>query len=132
MQKGDFIQVIQKSDKMDLRAPDTMEVRLLASTSRGSSIHCTLQPGQMSLAGKHQMIEEIWYFVQGQGEMWLKRGNDEREEIVSSGTCLTIPPETHFQVRNTSSEPLCCVIVTMPPWPGEQEWVRVSDHWQSQ
>ncbi|MBV9227755.1 MAG: cupin, partial [Chloroflexi bacterium] len=53
----------------------------------------------------------------------------EREEAVIPGTCFTIPVATHFQVRNTGSIPLCFIIVTMPPWPGEQEWVRVTDHW---
>jgi mannose-6-phosphate isomerase-like protein (cupin superfamily) len=117
---------------MDTRAPDQTEIRLLANLSRGSSVHCTLQPGQTSLAGKHQTVEEIWYALQGQGEIWLKRGEQEWEETVFPGTCVSIPKETHFQVRNTSTEQLCFVIVTMPPWPGEQEWLRVADHWSSE
>jgi mannose-6-phosphate isomerase-like protein (cupin superfamily) len=27
-------------------------------------------------------------------------------------------------------EPLMFIIVTMPPWPGDQEAVRVDDHWK--
>src|SRR5438105_2464405 len=129
MQNSDLFQIKRLSEKMDHLAPDGTEIRLLASMNRGSAVHCTLQMGQTSLAGKHQAIEEIWYVVQGQGKMWLKQSNEEREEIVSPGTCLTIPAQTHFQVCNTGSEPLCFVIVTMPPWPGEQGWVRVEDHW---
>jgi mannose-6-phosphate isomerase-like protein (cupin superfamily) len=114
---------------LDTLAPDQTEIRLLVSLERGSSVHCTLQPGQTSLAGKHRTVEEIWYTLQGQGEIWLKRGELEREEAVSPGSCVGIPPDTSFQVRNTSASALCFLIVTLPPWPGEQEWVRVADHW---
>ena len=124
------MQIKHVPEHMDIQAPDQTEIRLLASLSRGSCVHCTLQPGQASLAGKHQTVEEMWYTLQGQGEIWLKRGEEEREETVSPGTCVAIPSETHFQVRNTSSELLRFGIVTMPPWPGEQEWVRVADHWE--
>ena len=42
---------------------------------------------------------------------------------------MTIPTGAHFQFRTTGPEPLCFVMCTMPPWPGEQEAVRVPDHW---
>ena len=48
---------------------------------------------------------------------------------VEPGTALTIPTGAHFQFRTTGPEPLCFVMCTMPPWPGEQEAVRVPDHW---
>jgi mannose-6-phosphate isomerase-like protein (cupin superfamily) len=129
MQESDVVQIKQVAEKMDVRAPDMTEIRLLTNVSRGSAVHCTLQAGQTSLAGRHETIEEIWYCIEGQGDVWLKRDNAEREEEVVAGTCFTIPVGTYFQVRNTGSGPLCFVIVTMPPWPGEQEWVRVKDHW---
>jgi mannose-6-phosphate isomerase-like protein (cupin superfamily) len=80
----------------------------------------------------HQTIGEIWYCIQGQGEVWLKQGDQERQEAVYPGICFTIPEGVHFQVRNIGSEPLCFIITTMPPWPGEYEWIRVEDHWPTQ
>ena len=49
--------------------------------------------------------------------------------LTAFGVCLTIPPGTSFQFRNTGWEPLCFIITTMPPWPGPEEAVRVTDHW---
>ena len=45
------------------------------------------------------------------------------------GTAHSIPLGTQFQFRNPGATPLVVVIVTMPPWPGEDEAVRVPDHW---
>lgn len=129
MEEIAHIQINQLPVEMDVQAPDMTEIRLLASVNRGSMVHCTLLPDQVSLAGVHQTVEEIWYVLQGQGEVWLQRENEQREEKINPDVCFTIPVGTRFQVRNTGSEPLHCIIVTMPPWPGEQEWVRVVDHW---
>mgnify|MGYP002147177471 CR=1 FL=1 len=56
---------------------------------------------------------------------------DGREQVVPllPGTAHTIPLGAHFQFRNPGAEPLAFVIVTMPPWPGMDEAVRVTDHW---
>ena len=42
---------------------------------------------------------------------------------------MTIPLGTHFQFRNLGRVPMAFVIVTMPPWPGEDEAYRVPDFW---
>lgn len=55
-----------------------------------------------------------------------------RVEIVDlhPGVCLTIPLGTHFQFRSLSDGPLAAIGVTMPPWPGDGEAVRVSGNWE--
>jgi mannose-6-phosphate isomerase-like protein (cupin superfamily) len=113
----------------DVLAPDGSEIRLLGEISGGSFCHCTLPPGETSLAVKHRSVEEIWYFLSGSGEVWRKLG--EEEEVVETrvGLALTIPLGTHFQFRNVGTEPLTFVIATIPAWPGEQEAERVADHW---
>ena len=113
-------------------APDQSQIRPLLSTQRGSVAHCTLPPHGISLAVRHKTIEEIWYFLQGQGQVWRQQGDRAEIVEVGPGICLTIPTGTHFQFRNTGEEPLCFLIATMPPWPGEQEAVRVQDHWPGQ
>jgi mannose-6-phosphate isomerase-like protein (cupin superfamily) len=133
MQKDEAIQIKQLSENMDERAQDITEIRWLARTNKCTAVHCTLQPGQISLAGMLQTVEEVWYCIQGQGKVWPKQGNQEGKEVeVYPGICFTNPEGTHFQVRNTGSESLCFILVTMPPWPGEQGWVRVTDHWLTQ
>ena len=48
---------------------------------------------------------------------------------VAPGVSLSIPLETHFQLRNDAYEPLAAVAVTMPPWPGEDEAYLVEGKW---
>jgi mannose-6-phosphate isomerase-like protein (cupin superfamily) len=113
----------------DVIAPDGCEVRILAQTPRGSMAHFTLGSGEVSRAVAHRTVEEVWYFLAGQGRMWRRLG--EREEIVdvASGVSLSIPLGTHFQLRNDGDEPLAAVAVTMPPWPGEDEAYFVAGRW---
>jgi mannose-6-phosphate isomerase-like protein (cupin superfamily) len=119
----------QLGEAYDVLAPDTSEIRLLVSTTRGSLAHGTLPPGRVSLAVVHRTVEEVWYVTAGRGQVWRKQGGSEEVVEVEPGTALTIPTGVHFQFRTTGSEPLCFVMCTMPSWPGEQEAVRVPDHW---
>jgi mannose-6-phosphate isomerase-like protein (cupin superfamily) len=121
----------QVSQQMDDRAPDMTEIRFLASMQRGSMVHCTLPVARTSQAGKHQSVEEMWYVAQGEGALWRQNEQEEREERLVAGMCFTITAGTVFQVRNSGNEPLVCIIVTMPPWPGVQEWERAQDHWMT-
>jgi mannose-6-phosphate isomerase-like protein (cupin superfamily) len=109
----------------DLLAPDTSEIRLLLQTAGGSLCHCTLPVGATSKAVQHKTVDEIWYFLSGQGQMWRKL--DQKEEIVEvhAGTSLTIPVGTTFQFHNKGSEPLSFLCLTMPPWPGPDEALLV-------
>jgi mannose-6-phosphate isomerase-like protein (cupin superfamily) len=119
----------QLAEDHDVVAPDGSEIRLLVATKRGSMVHATLPPGHVSLAIMHRTVHEFWYITAGRGQLWRKQG--EREEIVdlAPGTALSIPVGTHFQFRTVGAEPLQFVLCTMPPWPGEQEAVRVPDYW---
>lgn len=119
----------QPAEACDVIAPDGSEIRFLPQVKGGSMVHCTLPPGAVSLAVTHKTVDELWYVLAGAGEMW--RRQDGREEVVPllPGTAHAIPLGTHFQFRNPGKEPLAFVIVTMPPWPGMDEAVRVADHW---
>jgi mannose-6-phosphate isomerase-like protein (cupin superfamily) len=114
----------------DAVAPDGSAVRVLLALTRGGLAHFQLAPGQTSRAVAHKTVEEIWYFVEGHGEMWLKTG--EREEIVTvdPGICVSIPAGTHFQFRALGMDPLAAVGVTMPPWPGAGEAYPVEGAWR--
>lgn len=118
------------AERHDALAPDGSEIRLLPRLAGGSMVHCTLPPDAVSLAVTHRTVDEFWYVLAGTGELWRRQG--EREEIVplAPHTAHSIPLGTHFQFRNPGAEPLRLVIVTMPPWPGPDEAVRVADHWR--
>ncbi|MBN1402537.1 MAG: cupin domain-containing protein [Anaerolineae bacterium] len=111
-------------------APDGSEIRILAQTTRGSMVHCTLPPGGVSRAVAHHQVEELWYCLSGQGEVWRQLGQGEEIVAVSPGWSLSIPTGARFQFRNTGDEALAFVIVTLPPWPGEQEAFPVEGVWQ--
>lgn len=113
----------------DVLAPDGSEVRILASTERGSMAHFTLPPGQVSVAVAHCSVEEIWYIIAGQGLMWRKSGDMESVTELNAGLSLTIPVGTEFQFRNNGEQALMAVAVTMPPWPGMDEAVFVDGKW---
>lgn len=154
-----MIRVDQPFDTMrlpaarDVVAPDGSDVRVLLRRPGGSMAHFELAGGRTSRAMVHRTVDEIWYILRGQGEMWRRQaggagqpgeagqaaeagqadrlGRAGREETVplEPGVCLSIPVGTHFQFRSTGDGPLAAVAVTMPPWPGEGEAREVSGAW---
>ena len=114
----------------DAIAPDGSEVRLLGASARGSVAAFRLMPGAVSKAVAHRTVEEIWYFIAGQGRMWRRLGVAEEVTEVGPGVSVTIPTGTHFQFRCDGGKPLEAVAVTMPPWPGEDEAYPVAGKWE--
>ena len=113
----------------DAVAPDGSDVRVLLGLPGGTVAQFELGPGAVSVAVRHRTVEEIWYVVSGWGAMW--RRDSESDEIVEidAGVCLTIPVGTEFQFRCDGDAPLRIVAVTMPPWPGDGEAIRVAGRW---
>ena len=119
----------QRSTLPDVMAPDGSEVRLLASSSRGSMAQFTLAPGAVSKAVAHRTVEEVWLVISGHGRMWRKLGELVETVDLQPGTSIAIPVGASFQFRNDGDCPLECVGVTMPPWPGMQEAYEVPGLW---
>jgi mannose-6-phosphate isomerase-like protein (cupin superfamily) len=120
---------MQLPDAPDAVAPDGSDVRVLLRLGRGSMAHFELAAGRVSRAVTHRSVDEIWYVLAGQGQMW--RRHAERQETVPlrPGTCVSIPAGTHFQFRSAGDDPLAAVGVTMPPWPGVDEAYDVPGAW---
>ena len=121
----------QLKETHDVLAPDGSEIRVLVATSRGSMVHGTLHPGQVSRAIVHREVDEVWYITAGQGEVWRKLGDDEQVIPVRPGSALSIPVGTHFQCRTIGTEPFRFVMCTMPPWPGAHEAIPVPGRWDA-
>jgi len=113
----------------DAIAPDGSEVRLLATTQRGSMAQFSLSAGGVSVAVCHRTVEEVWYFTSGRGRLWRKSRKAEETIDVYPGVSISIPVGTHFQFRCNGSEPLQAIGVTMPPWPGSDEAFVVTGIW---
>jgi mannose-6-phosphate isomerase-like protein (cupin superfamily) len=116
-------------ESLDVIAPDGSDVRILLSLAGGGMAHFELEAGKTSVAVAHRTVEEIWYFLSGQGEMWRKLGDYVEVTAVGPGICITIPLGTHFQFRAFEGAPLSAIGVTMPPWPGEGEAYFVAGMW---
>jgi mannose-6-phosphate isomerase-like protein (cupin superfamily) len=110
-------------------APDGSDVRILLGLAMGGMAHFELGAGQVAQAVTHHSVEEIWFVVSGMGEMWRKQ--DAHEEVITlePGVCLTIPLGTHFQFRASAKSHVAAIGITMPPWPGEGEAIKVPGPW---
>jgi mannose-6-phosphate isomerase-like protein (cupin superfamily) len=127
---NDF-ETMQLPAQRDVVAPDGSDVRILLGLAGGGMAQFELAPGQTSMAVTHRTVEEIWLCMSGRGEMWRKQGDREEVVALEPGVCLTIPLGTHFQFRALGDCPLVALGVTMPPWPGEGEALRVPGKWQA-
>jgi mannose-6-phosphate isomerase-like protein (cupin superfamily) len=103
----------------DVVAPDGSDVRVLLQLGRGGMAHFELGADRVSRAVAHHSVEEIWYILRGQGQMWRRQAEREETVTLEPGTCVSIPAGTHFQFRSSGAGPLAVVGVTMPPWPGD-------------
>ena len=119
----------QLPEARDVVAPDGSDVRILLQLDRGGMAHFELAAGRVSQAVTHHSVDEIWYVLRGQGQMWRRQAGREETVPLEPGTCVSIPAGTHFQFRSTSAGPLAVVGVTMPPWPGPGEAYEVPGAW---
>ena len=110
-------------------APDGSDVRVLLGLAGGGMAEFELGAGKVSAAVTHRTIEEIWYVLEGRGEMWRRQGSQEEVITLEPGVCLTIPQDVHFQFRALGDAALRVLGVTMPPWPGENEAIAVTGPW---
>ena len=121
----------QLVEENDTFAIDGSQIRILTQTQNGSMVHCRLGPGHKTKAVTHRTVDELRYYITGEGEFWRKNEATGHEEItnVKPGIAISNPVGTHFQYRNTGNEDLDCIIVVMPPWPGDDEVKEVKGKW---
>ena len=113
----------------DTTAPDGSEIRFLVdhrhSAQQASLVEVTLPSGQVSRPVWHRTVEEIWYILEGSGQVWRcpPGGSPESAapEPVSPGDALTIPTRWRFQFSADEEGPLRFLCYTAPPWPGPEE-----------
>jgi mannose-6-phosphate isomerase-like protein (cupin superfamily) len=125
----------------DAIAPDGSEIRLLVDEhhgiSRASACEVTLPAGATSKPVCHRTVEEIWYILDGHGEVWRAApGSDvaqSRPVAVERGDTLTIPCQWRFQFRASAGGPLRFLCFSAPPWPGFDEAEPASEggYWPS-
>ncbi|MBO0687635.1 MAG: cupin domain-containing protein [Candidatus Dormibacteraeota bacterium] len=111
------------ADTPDTTAPDGSDIYLLVTDARQASlVEVRLAAGRTSTPVRHRTVEEIWYFLAGQGRVWRQPPEGDPEITdVHPGAVLRIPTGWAFQFRAGPTEELRFLCYTSPPWPGEQE-----------
>lgn len=122
-----------RAEQPDATAPDGSEIRFLIDRrhhARGASVvEVTLPPGQVSRPVWHRTVEEMWYILEGYGQVWrcppdtdpFPEKSREESLAVQPGDALTIPTGWRFQFSATPAAPLRFLCITIPPWPGPEE-----------
>ena len=121
----------RRAQQPDATAPDGSEIRLLSdgrhAATKSSMVEVTLPAGQVSRPVYHRTVEEIWYILEGEGQVWRCPQDADAESVppqrVSPGDALVIPTGWRFQFAAALEGPLRFLCHTTPPWPGEDEAV---------
>ncbi len=116
----------RRSPAPDAVAPDGSEIRFLLDARRlargASMVEVVLPPGQVSRPVYHRTVEELWYILEGTGQVWRCPPEIDPTQVapttVQPGDALTIPTGWLFQFSAASAAALRFLCVTLPPWPG--------------
>src|SRR5581483_5300019 len=115
---------MNRREPPDAIAPDgSLIYYRVGDARRASLVEVVLPSARASRSVRHRTVEEIWYFLAGEGEVWLRDPATALATItpVGPGDRLVIPTGHHFQFRATGREDLRFLCYTSPPWPGEHE-----------
>ncbi len=112
--------------EVDAIAPDGSAIRLLATETQGATraslCEVRLAPGAVSRPVSHRSVEEIWYVLEGRGQVWRCPPEAEADPVdVEPGDALVIPTGWRFQFRADPDAALRFLCFTVPPWPGPDE-----------
>ena len=119
----------------DAIAPDGSEIRLLLDerhhAHKASMVEVGLPAGQVSRPVRHRQVEEVWYVLEGRGQVWRCPPDADPKSVpplsVARGDALNIPTGWSFQFSAARDASLRFLCVTIPPWPGEDEAVPAAE-----
>lgn len=109
---------------------DGSEIRVMPGINGVESVHCRLLKHQVIKASRHKTVSQIWYVLDGTGDIWLKDTSG-KESItpLKKGVAITVPLGFAFQFRNTGTSNLDIFIVNTTQWSGAGELIPVANHW---
>lgn len=77
-----------------LSPSSTSEIRLLPSFPEGEIVHATAFADQASEPGSIEGFGELFYILEGKGELWRATGELESLTQLTARRCVTILPES--------------------------------------
>jgi mannose-6-phosphate isomerase-like protein (cupin superfamily) len=81
-------------------------------TSKHSVAEATLEPGQTTERHYHRESEEVYFILEGEGDMEL----DGEAARVTAGDAIPIAPGAWHTLRNTEDRPLRLLCTCAPPY----------------
>jgi mannose-6-phosphate isomerase-like protein (cupin superfamily) len=118
------IDVYDLKSQPDYTAPDGSNIWLLGNEPAGGAALCTLASGRASAPVRHRTVEELWYVVDGYGEIARRHGDrDPFIDQLKPGVCVDVGTGITFQFRALGDYDLTLLLLTMPAWPGSDEAV---------
>jgi mannose-6-phosphate isomerase-like protein (cupin superfamily) len=82
-----------------------------------SIAHAVLQPGAASLPHRLKTSTEVYFILQGVGEMHI----DSERSLVRAGQAVLIPPGSWQDIRNPGDIILEFICIVSPSWRAEDE-----------
>ena len=116
-------------------APDGSSVRPVLTEEQGATrcsvVEVAIAPGEVSRPVFHRTVEEVWYVLEGEGEVWRCPPHAPAAAVaprpVGPGDALTIPTGWTFQFKAPAGSGLRFLCITIPAWPGMDEAVAVTE-----
>ena len=112
IKKSDYFYAVDETVLSELLHPKNDQVKLDFSIA-----HAVLKPGKSSLPHVLKGSVEVYYILEGKGQMHI----DPEVEAVESGQVVYIPPKKIQWIKNTGTTDLKFLCIVSPPWKEEDE-----------
>lgn len=119
--------IVNRKDSKILNTPHGSEIRPLIDRTTAPITQCslaeeTLPAGKTVSPHHHEVLEEIYYILSGNGVMTI--GDESRE--VGTGDAIYIPKNNRHTLTNTSDEDMKLLLVCGPAFYFEDHRVEKS------
>ena len=114
IQEGEYFQAFDNTTLCELIHPARDCIVLPYSI-----VHVVLKPGMTSLPHLLKESSEVYYILEGQGEMHI----DDESAAVAQGQAVYIPPGSKQYIQNTGTDDLKFLGIVYPMWRKEDEVV---------
>jgi mannose-6-phosphate isomerase-like protein (cupin superfamily) len=117
------MEVRSRDGAMPFTTADGSTIRSLLDRSNApvanhSLAEATLGPGQATVRHHHRLSEEIYYLIEGSGEMEL----DGERRAVTVGDAVLIPPGARHTIANTGDGLLRLLVTCAPAYRHEDTY----------
>jgi mannose-6-phosphate isomerase-like protein (cupin superfamily) len=98
-------------------------IAILPSFPEGEIAHATAIPDQIAGSARVQGLAELFYVIEGRGQLWRASGNVETVTELEPGVCVTITPGIEYQFRATR-HPMTSLVATTARFDPGENWLQ--------